>query len=115
MPSILDKIVAAKRVERQAAEQPRPLCSLNGGGIRLIAEVKKTSPSTDVVEEDLDLKAVMVDSDICQGPPARRWRKKAAARLTSRLIDKLSAVVEAGLPPSSWPWLTRPDALSGLR
>ena len=49
MPSILDKIVAAKRVERQAAEQPRPLSlsgALNGGGIRLIAEVKKTSPST---------------------------------------------------------------------
>ena len=41
--------------------------------------------------------------------------KEAAARLTSRLIDKLSAVVEAGLPPSLWPWLTRPDALSGLR
>ena len=69
MPSILDKIVAAKRVEladveRQAAEQPRPLSlsgALKGGGIRLIAEVKKTSPSTDVVEEDLDLKAVMVD------------------------------------------------------
>ena len=69
MPSILDKIVAAKRVEladveRQAAEQPRPLSlsgALNGGGIRPIAEVKKTSPSTDVVEEALDLKAVMVD------------------------------------------------------
>ena len=69
MPSILDKIVAAKRVEladveRQAAEQPRPLSlsgALNGGGIRLIAEVENTSPSTDVVEVDLDLKAVMVD------------------------------------------------------
>ena len=39
--------------------QPRPLSlsgALNGGGIRLIAEVKKTSLSTDVVEEDLDLK-----------------------------------------------------------
>ena len=30
--------------------------------------------------------------------------KKAAARLGNRLIDKLSAAVEAGLPQSSWPW-----------
>ena len=63
----------------------------------------------DVIEEDLDLRAVMVDKVHQHGAGA----KKVAARLTSRLIDKLSAVVEAGLPPSSWPWLTRPDAWSG--
>ena len=67
----------------------------------------------DVIEEDLNLKAVMVDGTFAKVHQHGTGAKKAAARLMSRLIDKLSAAVEAGLPPSSWPWLTRPDAWSG--
>ncbi len=71
MPSILDEIVAAKRVElaeqqastpleavqQRAADQPRPLNlsgALIGGGIRLIAEVKKASPSRGLLSPDFD-------------------------------------------------------------
>lgn len=71
MLNILDEIIAAKRIEladskkqisvaeleSAAADQPRPLNlsgALLGGGVRLIAEVKKASPSRGLLMPDFD-------------------------------------------------------------
>ena len=71
MPNILDEIVTAKRselaeskaqvsladLEATAADQPRPLNlsgALLGGGVRLIAEVKKASPSRGLLMPDFN-------------------------------------------------------------
>ena len=64
----------------------------------------------DMIEQDLDLKAVMVDGTFAKVHQHGAGTKRAAARLRSQLMDKLSAAAGAGLPPSSWPWSTRLDA-----
>ena len=62
----------------------------------------------DVIELDLDLKAVMVDGTFAKVHQHAAGAKKEAARLMRRLSVRLSAAVEAGLPRSSWHWSTKP-------
>ena len=69
----------------------------------------------DVIGDDLDLRAVMVDGTFAKVHQHGTGAEKTVARLMYRLKSKLSAVVEAGLPQSLWPWSTRPDDLSGLQ
>ena len=69
----------------------------------------------EVVEEGLDLRAVMVDGTFAKVHQHGTGAKKTVARLMCRLKDKLSAVVEAGSLQSLWPWSTRPDASSDLQ
>lgn len=76
MSSILDRIVATKRLEVAAARQQRPFAELQSqladappprdffhalqkpGPIRLIAEVKKASPSKGIIRQDFDPVAI---------------------------------------------------------
>ncbi len=111
MATILDEIVEAKRavlpaakaalpqaeLERRIATMPAPLNlsgALMGGGVRLIAEVKKASPSKGLLRADFDPAAL-----------ARTYAESGAAAISvltdahfQGTLDHLSAVKEAVTP-----------------